>query len=123
MKREWDDLIPDDDLETRWKHWVEELEKCGDLVASRSIMPSKSFKSEPNCEVMGFSDGSSVAYGCAVYLRWFDKQESIIDVKFIGAKGKLNSIKGTTIPRSKMCVHSYCLDWLIQPNLHLKGQS
>ena len=56
MKREWDDLIPDEDLETRWKHWMEELDKCGDLVASRSIMPSKSFKSEPNCEVIGFSD-------------------------------------------------------------------
>ena len=105
MKREWDDLIPDEDLETRWKHWVEELENCGDLIVSRSIMPSKSFKSEPNCEVMGFSDGSSVAYGCAVYLRWFDKQESIIDVKIIGAKGKLNSIEGTTIPRSEMCIH------------------
>ena len=77
--------VQHEDLETRWKHWVEELEKCGDVIVSRSIMPSKSFKSEPNCEVMGFSDGSSVAYGCAVYLRWFDKQESIIDVKFIGA--------------------------------------
>ena len=86
MKRESDDLIPDEDLETRWEHWVEELEKCGDLIVSRSILPNKSFKSEPNYEVMGFSDGRSVAYGCAVYSRWFDKQESIIDVKFIEAK-------------------------------------
>ena len=84
---------------------MEELEKCGGLIVSRSIMPSKSFKSEPNCEVMGFSDGSSVAYGCAVYSMWVDKQESITDVKFIGAKGKLNSIKGTTIPRSVWCIH------------------
>ena len=54
------------------------------------------------CSLIGFSDGSSVAYGCTLYLRWYDKDESIIDVKFVGAKGKVNPIKGTTVPRSEI---------------------
>ena len=103
MKIDWDRSIPDEELETKWMHWLLELEKCKDLVVSRSLMPTKTFESTPNCELVGFSDGSSVAHGCALYLRWYDDQESIIDVKFVAAKGKLNPIKGTTVPRSEMC--------------------
>ena len=38
-----------------------------------------------------------------MYVRWFDSEEKNIEVKFIGAKGKLNPIKGTTVPRSELC--------------------
>ena len=36
-------------------------------------------------------------------VRWSDDDEKVTDVKFVGAKGKLNYIKDTTIPRSDTC--------------------
>ena len=45
-------------------------------------------------ELIGFGDGSSVACGAVVYLRWHDMKEDDIEVKFLGSKGKLNPIKG-----------------------------
>ena len=46
---------------------------------------------------MGFSDGSSVAYGCVLYLK------SIIDTTFLCAKGKAGPIGGNTVPRNELC--------------------
>ena len=69
----------------------------------RSILPSKGAITDMNFEIVGCGDGSSVAYGGAVYIRWYDENEKNVELKFIGAKGKLNPIKGTTVPRSELC--------------------
>ena len=52
---------------------------------------------------MGYSDGSSNAYGCVLYIRWTNEDESEIDVKFLGAKGKVGPIGGNTVPRLELC--------------------
>ena len=103
MKTAWDTQIQDIELEHKWREWLRDLENCENLVVARSLTSSKEFSSTQHCELVGFSDGSSVGYGCTLYLRWYDESEKVIDVKFVGAKGKLNPIKGTTVPRSEMC--------------------
>ena len=70
------------------------------VIISRSILPDGEFPDVINCELVGFSDGSSVAHGCTLYLRWHDDNVTKIDVKFIGAKSKVNSNKGITVPHA-----------------------
>ena len=53
-------------------------------------------------ELVGFCDGSSVGYGCVLYLKWVNKDESIIEVKFLGAKSKVAPIKGNMVPRNEL---------------------
>ena len=82
--------------------WLKELDVC-DTIIPRSVLPTIAFSSTPRCHIVGFSDGSSVAHGGVLYLRWTDESESNIEVSFLGAKGKLNPIKGITVPRSEIC--------------------
>ena len=98
MNSEWDENINNTELFKKCNAWLEELDKCKDVVVSRSIMPEV-FSEVLRCELIGFSDGSANAHGCTLYVRWFDEDETNIEVKFIGAKAKVNPIKGTTIPR------------------------
>ena len=103
MGKEWDKEICDIELAQKWNRWVTEIRKCEDILISRSLLLDTHFKSDPNCELIGFSDGSSVAHGCALYLRWLNSDESTVDVKFVGAKGKLNPMKGITVPCVEIC--------------------
>ena len=103
MKGDWDEEIDDVELTRKWYNWVLELEKCNQDIIARSILPEGEFPDGINCELIGFSDGSAVAHGCTLYLRWYDDKENRIEVKFIGAKSKVNSIKGTTVPRAEIC--------------------
>ena len=87
----------------KWRTWLSELKKCNNLILPRSIMPTKQFEENPTCSLVGFSDGSAVAHGGVLYLRWTDKLETVIDVKFLAAKRKLNPINGVTVPRAELC--------------------
>ena len=103
MKVKWDEKVEDSELANKWHQWLSELGKCDGFCIPRCILPSKGDIKDMKFEVCGCGDGSSVACGGAVYLRWYDKDESNVELKFLGAKGKLNPIKGTTVPRSELC--------------------
>ena len=103
MKVSWDEEILDEELGRKWQLWLTELEKCEGFCMPRSILPSKGNLKDMNFELVGCSDGSSVAYGSAVYIRWYNEKENCVELKFIAGKGKLNPIKGTTVPRSELC--------------------
>ena len=76
LKLEWDQVINDEEVLKKWESWREELLKCKDLVVARSIFPSKEYSGENlKPELVGFSDGSSVAYGCVLYLKWKNADE------------------------------------------------
>ena len=67
----WDKIIENHDLQSKWDTWIHEIESCENLVVSRSNLPPKKYNTEKmDCELMGFSDGSNVGYGCAIYIRW-----------------------------------------------------
>ncbi len=101
MKYDWEVEVSDEELKNRWKTWCKDISRCSDIKIDRSLLPNK-IKEPVNCVLVGFSDGSSVAHGCTLYLRWADK-DGYVEVKFVAAKGKVNPIKGTTVPRSEMC--------------------
>ena len=101
MKYEWDAMIEDPELEEKWTQWISEVDKCDNMSVDRSLMPS-SWNENSHAMLIGFSDGSSVAHGCTAYLRWSDGNDDNIEVKFLGAKGRVNPIKGTTTPRAEM---------------------
>ena len=81
----------------------EKIPLSKDLVIGRNILPSNPIEKYKNCEIVGFSDGSSNAFGCVLYLRWASEDESDIEIKFLGAKGKVGPIGGNTIPRQELC--------------------
>ena len=106
LKPGWDDSLKKyRKIIDKWNIWLEEMDNCKDIVISRSVIPSE-FVLGPTlkCEVVGFSDGSSLGFGCVLYLRWSDEHESKIDVKFLCAKGKVGSIGGNTVPRNELWV-------------------
>ena len=80
-----------------------EIRNCEDILISRSLLPDTLFHTEPNCELIGFSNDNSVAHGCALYLRWSNADESNIDIKFVDAEDKLNPMKGITVPGAEIC--------------------
>lgn len=99
MKTDWDKEIINEDLKMKWEAWKNQIEKCSDITIDRNIVSIKSMK---RCGLIGFSDGSSSGFGCAVYLRWTNKDESNVETKFVAAKGKVGPINGTTIPRMEL---------------------
>ena len=103
LKLRWDDDIGDTDLYQKWTAWVEQMFSCEDMIIGRSIVPTKPIKNYPDCQLVGFCDGSATAYGCALYLRWASKDESETEVMFLGSKGKVGPISGNTVPRQELC--------------------
>ena len=101
-KSDWHEVLDDLELGNKWSQWCSEVAQCEGVQVARTLLPSETFPVPNRYLLVGFSDGSSLAHGCTLYLRWADKDEENIDVKFVGAKGKLNPIKGTTVPRSKI---------------------
>ena len=105
LKPGWDDSLEKyRKIIDKWNIWLEEMDNCKDIVISRSVIPSESVLGPTlKCEVVGFSDGSSLGFGCVLYLRWSDEHESKIDVKFLCAKGKVGLIGGNTVLRNELC--------------------
>ena len=100
----WDQIIDNNELLEAWNKWNLDINECKTVMLPRSILPSKEYASEKlNCEIIGFCDGSNIGYSCVIYLRWKNHDESVLDVKFLGAKAKVASIKGNTIPRNELC--------------------
>ena len=100
----WDQPINNDELKETWEKWTKEMKECENVIISRSILPLEQLKKdELHCELVGFCDGSNVGYASVIYLRWRNHDESIVDVKFLGAKAKVASIRGNTTPRNELC--------------------
>ena len=102
LQFKWDKVIENADLNEKWKTWTRDLENCDRTITSRSILPSTKCTEKMVPELVGFSDGSEVGYGCVLYIRWKNSDESVVDIKFLGAKAKVASIKGNTIPRNEL---------------------
>ena len=69
MKVDWGEKIEDDELLQKWNNWLPELRKCGNVVLSRAIFHDDVFPNGAKSELIGFSDGSSVAHGCSKVVR------------------------------------------------------
>ena len=99
----WDEAIPSENHEA-WVAILSMFIKMGDIVLDRAVRPEGAIGPP---ELIGFSDGSLVAYGCAVYIRWrksksFKSDPERYYVKLVCGKARVTSAKGTTAPRSEV---------------------
>ena len=99
----WDEPIPSN----LHKEWVQTITMClqiGEIVFSRSVRPAGVL--DPP-ELIGFADGSLLAYACAIYIRWKKEKMAKEDpdryvVRLVCGKARVTSVRGTTAPRSEI---------------------
>ena len=99
----WDDPIPQEER-AKWLEIISMFLKVGDIIIRRAVRPSGV---EETPELIGFADGSLVAYSCAIYVRWKELKRSVSDpdryhVRLVCGKARVTSARGTTAPRSEM---------------------
>ena len=99
----WDKPIPSD-LHIEWVETITMFLQIGPIVLNRSVRP-EGVEDEP--ELIGFADGSLLAYACCIYIRWRKCRTCRGDpdryvVQLVCAKVRVTSVRGTTAPRSEM---------------------
>lgn len=99
MKLNWDEEILNNELKEKWDKWISEIDGCSDIVIKRNLSSCEWYSKRG---LVGFCDGSSCGFGCVVYLRYSNNDESKVDVNFIAAKSKVGPINGNTIPRMEL---------------------
>ena len=109
---DWDEQIPPDKTE-RWIGIVSMLLRMGEIVLTRAVCPPGVL--DPP-ELIGYADGSLMAYACAIYIRWKKAKTHLAEpdrhyVCLVCAKARVTPLKQTTVPRSKL---SGCLIFLFQ---------
>ena len=100
---EWDMPIPRD-LHAEWVELITMLLQAGEIEVNRSVRPEMV---EDVPELIGFADGSLLAYACCIYIRWRRIKTNQEDpdryvVQLVCAKARVTSMKGTTAPRSEL---------------------
>ncbi|XP_044741951.1 uncharacterized protein LOC123302922 [Chrysoperla carnea] len=96
-KVEWDDKVPNDILEL-WIPLKGKLFELRKLTIPRLILISHAVR----FELHGFSDSSTKAYGCAIYLKSVDSNGYFL-VRLICAKSRVAPIKPISLPRLELC--------------------
>ena len=99
----WDDPIPAKQKD-EWIEIIEMLLSMGDIVLDRAVKPPGTMGLP---EIIGFWDGSLIAYACAVYVRWRMVQKNVdgsdtFSVKLVCGKARVVPVKGITAPRSEV---------------------
>ena len=98
-KLNWDDKIPDEDLQ-RWKSWLETLPKLEQFSVDRCFKPPD-FGEVISSQLHYFSDASEVAYGAVAYLRLVNAS-GVVYCSFVIGKSRLSPLKPVTIPRLEL---------------------
>ena len=95
----WDDMIPDGQLQ-RYKEWLSSLSRLKDLKINRCFTTGNSNKVISK-ELHAFADGSSYAYGAAVYRRTV-YEDGNCDVNLVIGKARLAPTKTMTVPKLEL---------------------
>lgn len=95
LKKDWDDVLPDDIVNT-WNKMKSELNNIETLRIPRWIGATATSVND----LIGFCDASSRAYAEAVYMRTIDGNDA--SIKLFVAKYKVAPIKTLTIPRLEL---------------------
>ncbi|XP_067208459.1 uncharacterized protein [Linepithema humile] len=92
---DWDKTLPTD-LQSKWSHYIQELQKLEDFEIPRKII-----EDDHNvCKKLhGFCDASERA---CIYMR-STKSDGAIDVQLICSKSQIAPIKVLSIPRLELC--------------------
>lgn len=93
----WDDTPPDD-IRQLWLDFIKNLSFMDALVIPRCVK----LQNDVTIQLIGFADSSSVAYGCALYLRSIDTQGKVL-VRLLCSKSRINPLrKELTVPRLEL---------------------
>ncbi len=95
----WDDPLPDD-LQHRWRCWAADLDRLNQHTIPHYT--GCSTEKIRHRSLHGFSDASSKAYGCVIYLRIVLENTKTLTF-LITAKSKVAPLKVQTIPRLELC--------------------
>ena len=99
----WDEPIPSD-LHLQWEELIAMFLDMGEIELSRAVRPAGVLDTP---ELIGFADGSLLAYACAIYIRWTKEKTTPEEpdrhvVRLVCGKARVTSVRGTTAPRSEM---------------------
>ena len=97
-KLSWDDPLPGSLVKDMISYFVE-LFDLEDIEFSRSIWPKKETVGKPS--LVCFSDGSELAFGTTVYIRWLLKSGSYWSSLVI-SKSKIGPKNRITVPRMEL---------------------
>lgn len=99
-KLDWDQVIPEEDL-NRWQSWLKELQYLDRLTADRCFKP-KDFGEVVCRQLHNFADASQQGYGAVSYLR-SENSNGDIHCAFVQGKSRLTPMKTTvSIPRLEL---------------------
>ena len=101
----WDEPIPRD-KHKEWEEIIAMFLTIGEIEVDRAVRPEGVTDDPP--ELIGFADGSLLAYACVIYIRWTKARcnpngPTRYVVRMVCAKARVTSVRGTTAPRSEMC--------------------
>ncbi|XP_063830956.1 uncharacterized protein LOC135080203 [Ostrinia nubilalis] len=94
LQLDWDEPVSTEMLQ-KWQDFVRELTNLSSISIPRQVVHSTTAR----CELVGFCDGSSKAYGCCVYLLTLDEPKTS---HLLIAKSRVAPIKPVTINRLEL---------------------
>ena len=105
LKIPWDSAVPSD-VRMQWSSWVKSLQDIDTLMIPRCLQPG--FGNDATHELHCFSDASTKAYGCCIYLRTLDQNGRIL-CTLVCSKARLAPLKSTmTVPRLELQAAFLC---------------
>ncbi len=96
-KVDWDQPASDD-IQSRWREWMEELPLLTNFPIPRKLLSTGPVVS---LQLHGFSDASTKAYGAVIYLRAVYNNLNIT-TRIVMAKSRVAPVKAMTIPRLEL---------------------
>ena len=97
LKLQWDDPLPTS-MHSRWIDFFIQLFETNKLKYDRCVTPEGAV-GKP--DLILFSDGSQVAYGCAAYIRW-TLSDGTYFCKLLLAKCRIAPIRRISIPQMEL---------------------
>ena len=94
----WDDVLPDD-MQEQWKELLREVVALPELTFPRTIT-AELVIGRP--ELIVYSDGSNVAFGAVIYIRWVLQEVGKFHTALVTSKSRVTPKTGLTAPRSEL---------------------
>ena len=99
LKVEWDEALPED-LTSRWKELVEDIEGVSSFTIPRCIMDGIEAEQVKCIQLHGFADAGRIAYSANVYVRVTTSDGHYSHL--LASKTRVAPLKGETIPRLEL---------------------
>lgn len=92
------DSAPPENIQAMWENFIKNLTQMRQISVPRCVKPHDAVL----VQLVGFADASSVAYGCALYLRTIDSHGKV-HVSLLCSKSRINPLhKQLSIPRLEL---------------------